>query len=93
MSYPAYSWKAIVISANSFVSSASADLHLHQPLCGKADQVAQNVCIGGLFHERAKRHLLIGHRCCLGLRWMPQPDLTGEIIDDHAREAARPLRR
>lgn len=40
----------------------SADFQLHQPLGGEADHLAQNVGVGGLLHERAKVHHLVGHR-------------------------------
>ena len=43
-----------------------ADLHLHQPLGGEGDHVAQDVGVGGLLHERAKVHHLVGHRGFLG---------------------------
>lgn len=40
----------------------NADFQLHQPLGGEADHLAQNVGVGGLLHERAKVHHLVGHR-------------------------------
>jgi hypothetical protein len=36
-----------------------------KPLGGKANHLAQDIGVGGLFHERAKVHHLIGHR------WFP----------------------
>jgi hypothetical protein len=39
-----------------------ANLQLHQPLGSKADHVAQEIRIGGLLHQRAQVHHLIGHR-------------------------------
>jgi hypothetical protein len=32
------------------------------PLGGKSDHLAQQIGIGGLFHERAQVHHLVGHR-------------------------------
>jgi hypothetical protein len=40
--------------------------HLHQTLGGEADHLAQNIGVGGLLHERAKAHHLIGDRWFLG---------------------------
>jgi hypothetical protein len=34
----------------------SADLELHQALGGKADHLAQEIGVGGLFEERAEVH-------------------------------------
>ncbi len=47
---------------------SDAHFHLHQPLGGEGDHVAQNVRIGGLLHKPAKVHHLIGHWRFLGLR-------------------------
>ena len=68
-------------------SSQPGHFHLHQPLGRKADHVAQNVGVGGLLHERAKRRWFLG---CVG---GSQPDPTGESSMTAAREATRPLRR
>src|SRR5690606_10429381 len=38
-------------------------LHLHQPLGGKADHLAQEIGVGGLLHQRAQVHHVVGHRC------------------------------
>src|SRR5579883_197118 len=38
-----------------------ADLQLHQPLGGEGDHVAKNIRVGGLLHESAKVHHLVGH--------------------------------
>jgi len=40
----------------------TADLQLHQPLGGKADHLAQQIRVGGLLHERAQVHHVVGHR-------------------------------
>ena len=40
----------------------AADLHLHQPLGGKRDHVAQNIGVRGLLDQRAQVHHGIGHR-------------------------------
>jgi hypothetical protein len=42
------------------------DLQLHQSLGGEADHLTQNVGVGGLLHERAKAHHVVGHRWFLG---------------------------
>ena len=55
-----------------------ADLHLHQPLGGEGDHVAQNVGVGGLLHERAKVHHLVGHWGFLGCVEISNPNPTGE---------------
>ena len=49
-------------------ASSGADLHLHQPLGGESDHLAQDIRVGGLLHQRAKVHHLVGHRGFLGLR-------------------------
>src|SRR5690606_1514754 len=38
-------------------------LHLHQPLGGKADHLAQEIGVGGLLHQRAQVDHVVGHRC------------------------------
>lgn len=54
-----------------------ADLQLHQPLGGKADHVTQKIAVGGLLHERAQGHHLVGHRWSLGCRFgVSNPTLT-----------------
>jgi hypothetical protein len=40
----------------------ATDLHLHQPLGGKRDHVAQNIRVRGLLDQRAQVHHGIGHR-------------------------------
>ena len=50
------------------------DLHLHQPLSGKADHFAKNVRIGGLRQQRPKLHHLVGHWRVQGLRRDHQPN-------------------
>ncbi len=54
------------------------DLHLHQPLGGEPDHLAQNVGIRRLLYKRAKAHHLIGHRWFLGCVGVSQPDPTGK---------------
>ena len=62
----------------------------HQPLGGKADHVAQNIGVGGLLHERAQVHHLIGHRWCLRFQvGVSNPTLTRKS----PVTAARPLPR
>ena len=39
-----------------------ANLQLHQPLGGEGDHLAQDIRVGGLPHQRAEVHHLIGHR-------------------------------
>jgi len=43
-----------------------ANLHLHQPLGGEADHLAQDIGVGRLFQKRAEAHHLIGYRWLLG---------------------------
>ncbi len=52
-------------------------LQLHQPLGGKADHLAQQIGVGGLLHERAQVHHVVGHRCFLQVE-LQQPDPTGK---------------
>ena len=68
-------------------ASQRPDLQLHQPLGGEADHLAHNVSVGGLLHERAKAHHLVGHLKAnakhssgwfLGCVGVSQPDPTGE---------------
>src|SRR5690606_2118568 len=55
-----------------------ADLHFHQPLGGKADHLAQDIGVGGLLHQRAQVHHVVGHRWSLQVSgWFTQPDPTG----------------
>ena len=67
----------------------AADLHLHQPLGGKADHLPQQIGVGGLLYERAQVHDLVGHRWFLGSGWCSQPDPTG----DPPMTTAKPLAR
>ena len=54
------------------------DLQLHQPFGGEADHLAQNIGVGGLLHQRAKVHHLVGHRWISSGAFVMQPDPTGE---------------
>jgi len=67
----------------------AADLQLHQPLGGEADHLAQQIGVGGLLHERAQVHHVVGHRWFLGCVGVSQPDPTGKS----SMTAARSLRR
>jgi hypothetical protein len=54
------------------------DLERHQPLGGKADQLAQQFGVRTLLQQRAPAHHLIGHRRVLGsVEWL-QPNPTGD---------------
>jgi hypothetical protein len=55
-----------------------ADFHLHQPLGGEGDHLAQNIRVGGRLHQRAKGHHLVGHWRVLGCVEIRNPTLTGE---------------
>jgi len=44
----------------------------------EGDHVAQDVGVGGLLHDRAKVHHLVGHRGFLESGWLSQPDLDHE---------------
>ena len=50
-------------------------LQLHQLFGGEADHVAQDIRVGGLLHERAKVHHLIGHWGFLGCVDVRNPTL------------------
>ncbi len=59
------------------------NFQVHQPLGGKADHLAKQIGIGGLFQRRAKRHHVVGHRQVLGFgSWFDDQTLT-ETNDDH----------
>ena len=53
----------------------AAHLQLHQPLGGKADHLAQQIGVGGLLHQRAQVHHLVGHRWFLESGWCRNPTL------------------
>jgi hypothetical protein len=55
--------------------SSGANLHLHQPLGGERDHVAKNVRVGGLLHQCAKVHHLVGHWGFLGCVDVRNPTL------------------
>ena len=42
-------------------AGVGAHLQLHQPLGGETDPLAEDIRVGGLLHERAKVHHLVGH--------------------------------
>ena len=65
------------------------DFHLHQPLGGKADHLAQHIGIRGLLYERAQVHHIVGHRWFLGCVGVSQPDPTGELPVTTAKPPAR----
>ncbi len=65
------------------------DLHLHQPLGGEGDHLAQEVGVGGLLHQPAKVHHLVGHRRFLGLRLRFTTRTYRKIDDDHRKPLAR----
>ena len=77
-----------------------ADLHLHQPLGGEGDHVAQNVRIGGLLHERAKviiSSVIGGSSVCVAIRnpnlpenrrWPPQAARSLRRYGERASRAA-----
>jgi hypothetical protein len=44
----------------------TANLKLHQPVCGKADHLAQQIGVGTLLQQRTKAHHRVGHRRLLG---------------------------
>jgi hypothetical protein len=58
-------------------------------LGGKADHLAQQIGIGGLLHERAQVHHVVGHRWFLGCVGVSQPDPTGELPVTTAKPPAR----
>ena len=73
-------------------AGSDADLNLHQPLGGEGDHVAKNVGVGGLLHQRAKVHHIVGHRRFLGLRLR----FATQTLPKNRRwppQAARSLRR
>ena len=70
----------------------AAHLQLHQPLGGKADHLAQQIGVGGLLHEAAQVHHLVGHRWFLGSGWCLATRPYRRTVDDH-RDAARSLQR
>ena len=47
------------------------DLHLHQPLGGKADHLAQQIGVGGLLDQRLQVHRRVGHRSVPRIRLCP----------------------
>ena len=66
-----------------------ADFHLHQPLGGEGDHIAKNVGVGGLLHQRAKVHHLVGHRRFLGLRLRFATRTYRKTADDRRKPLAR----
>jgi len=48
-------------------------LHLHQPLRGEADHLAEEVRIGGLLDQALQVHHLVGHRDVSGIALVLQP--------------------
>lgn len=70
-----------------------ANLQLHQSLGREADHLAQNIGVGGLLHERAKVHHLVGHRSVPRLRCESQTDPTGESSMTAARRTLSTARR
>ena len=70
-------------------ASPGAHLQLHQPLGGDGDHVAKNVGVGGLLHQRAKVHHLVGHRRFLGLRLRFATRTYRKTTDDRRKPLAR----
>ena len=66
-----------------------ANLHLHQPLGGEGDHLAQNVGVGGLLHKRAKVHHLVGHWRFLGLRLQFATRTYRKTANDRRKPLAR----
>jgi hypothetical protein len=58
-------------------------LQLHQPLRGKRDHVAKDICVGGLLHQRAKVHHVIGHWSSSGCLVVANPSFTRRSINGH----------
>ena len=52
-----------------------------------------NIGVGGLLHERAKAHHLVGHRRFLGLRWSVATRSYRRIADDHRKPLVSVIRR
>ncbi|MBJ7401853.1 MAG: hypothetical protein JHD07_00485 [Bradyrhizobium sp.] len=50
---------------------------------GKADHLAQQIGVGGLLHERAQVHHVVGHRWFLESGWLSQSKPYRRIICDH----------
>ena len=59
-----------------FADTEAMQLHLEEIAANVA--AGAHVGLGGLLHERAKAHHLVGHRWFLGCVGVSQPDPTGE---------------